>query len=172
MRLGFILGTAATIAIAATSLLAEELPQTVPAALDSEAIAPGPLRTPQYPERNAYFGDLHVHTANSFDAYTFGTISSPADAYRYAQGEAIQHPSGYEIQLSRPLDFYAVTDHAMFLGLLKEAADTTSEFSKYELAEPLHNLNDSVSGNILSIIKRSGLFRPFARAAKIGRAHV
>ncbi len=133
----------------------------------AEQVEPA-ARPPKNAERNAYFGDLHVHTANSFDAYTFGTISSPADAYRYAQGEAIQHPSGYEIQLSRPLDFYAVTDHAMFLGLLKEAADTTSEFSKYELAEPLHNLNDSVSGNILSIIKRSGLFRPFARAANEG----
>ena len=93
----------------------------------AEQVEPA-ARPPKNAERNAYFGDLHVHTANSFDAYTFGTISSPADAYRYAQGEAIQHPSGYEIQLSRPLDFYAVTDHAMFLGLLTEAADTTSEF--------------------------------------------
>ena len=118
--------------------------------------------------RNAYFGDLHVHTANSFDAYTFGTISTPTDAYRYAQGQAIPHPTGYEIQLSRPLDFYAVTDHAMFLGLLKEAADTSSEFSRYDLAKPLHNLNDSVNGGILSIIKRSGLFRPFGRAVNEG----
>ena len=89
-----------------------------------------------YSSRNAYFGDLHVHTANSFDAYTFGTISSPMDAYRYAQGEAILHPSGYEIQLTQPLDFYAVTDHAGFLGLMKEAADTSSEFSKYEISKP------------------------------------
>ena len=126
------------------------------------------LKPASNPNRNAYFGDLHVHTANSFDAYTFGTISTPADAYRYAQGQAIPHPTGYEIQLSRPLDFYAVTDHAMFLGLLKEAADTSSEFSRYDLAKPLHNLNDSVNGGILSIIKRSGLFRPFGRAVNEG----
>ena len=126
------------------------------------------LRPPPNPYRNAYYGDLHVHTTNSFDAYTFGTISTPADAYRYAQGEAIWHPSGYEIQLARPLDFYAVTDHAMFLGLLREAADTNSEFSKYELSEPMHDLNESVSGSLLSIIKRAGLFRPFARAVNEG----
>ena len=126
------------------------------------------LKPTPNPNRNAYFGDLHVHTANSFDAYTFGTISTPADAYRYAQGQAIPHPTGYAIQLSRPLDFYAVTDHAMFLGLLKEAADTSSEFSRYDLAKPLHNLNDSVNGGILSIFKRSGLFRPFGRAVNEG----
>ena len=68
------------------------------------------------PDKNAYFGDLHVHTENSFDAYTFGTISTPADAYKYAQGYPIQHPSGYLIQLSKPLDFYAVTDHGILWG--------------------------------------------------------
>lgn len=126
------------------------------------------LRPPPNPDKNVYFGDLHVHTANSFDAYTFGTISSPADAYRYAQGQAIPHPTGYQIQLSRPLDFYAVTDHAVFLGLLKEAADTTSQFSRYEIAKPLHDLNASVSNRFYSIMKRSNLFRPFAKAVSDG----
>ena len=126
------------------------------------------LRPAPNPNRNAYFGDLHVHTENSFDAYSFGTLSTPDDAYRYAQGEAIPHPTGYEIQLSRPLDFYAVTDHAMFLGLVKEAADTSKEFSRYEVAKPFHNLNDSVSGGILSVIKRSGMFRPFGKGVNEG----
>jgi len=126
------------------------------------------LRPAPNPNRNAYFGDLHVHTENSFDAYSFGTLSTPDDAYRYAQGEAIPHPTGYEIQLSRPLDFYAVTDHAMFLGLVKEAADTSTEFSRYEVAKPFHNLNDSVSGGILSVIKRSGMFRPFGKGVNEG----
>ena len=116
------------------------------------------------PDRNAYFGDLHVHTSNSFDAYTFGTIASPSDAYRFAQGEAIPHPTGYEIQLKKPLDFYAVTDHAFFMGIIKEAADTSSEFSKYDFSEPIHDLNKTVSKSIFSILKRSNLFRPFARS--------
>ena len=128
-------------------------------------IQPRPLPNPN---KNAYFGDLHVHTANSFDAYTFGTISSPADAYKYAQGYPILHPSGFLIQLSRPLDFYAVTDHGVFMGLMKEAADTTSEFSKYELAKPLHNLNESVNDGLFSLIKRAGLFRPFGQAVRKG----
>lgn len=115
------------------------------------------------PYKNAYFGDLHVHTENSFDAYTFGTIASPDDAYKYAKGKAIKHPTGYLIQLSRPLDFYAVTDHGIFMGLIKEAADTTSKISRYELTKPLHNLNEDVNGGIFSIISRANKFRPFGQ---------
>ena len=121
------------------------------------------IRTGINPNKNAYFGDLHVHTSNSFDAYTFGTISSPESAYRYAQGESILHPTGYDIQLRRPLDFYAVTDHGIFLGLLPQAADTSSLFSRYKISKPIHNLNESVSGNFLDILKRNGLFRTFGQ---------
>ena len=73
--------------------------------------------------RNAYFGDLHIHTAYSQDASTQGTRNRPRDAYRFARGEpmGIQPYDGSgralrTLQLSRPLDFAAVTDHAEQLG--------------------------------------------------------
>ncbi len=111
--------------------------------------------------RNAYFGDLHVHTEYSFDASAFGTTGSPADAYRYAQGESIMHPSGFEVQLAQPLDFYAVTDHAIFLGLINEAADTSSAVSNYEFAKPYHDINESVGGHLLDLNNRSKVFYGF-----------
>ncbi|MXZ37805.1 MAG: DUF3604 domain-containing protein [Holophagales bacterium] len=85
--------------------------------------AVAPLSPAAGEERSAFFGDLHVHTAYSFDAFSFATRTTPDDAYRFAAGEAIRHPSGNEIQLDRPLDFYAVTDHAAYLGVLRALAD-------------------------------------------------
>ncbi|MEM9263395.1 MAG: DUF3604 domain-containing protein, partial [Pseudomonadota bacterium] len=73
------------------------------------------------PDRNAYFGDLHIHTRNSFDAYIFNVRRTADDAYRFAKGETIKHPSGFDMTISGgPLDFYAVTDHAAYLGILPE----------------------------------------------------
>ena len=126
------------------------------------------LRSAPNPERNAYFGDLHVHTAYSFDAYAFGTTATPDDAYRYARGEALDHPSGYQVQLQQPLDFYAVTDHAMFLGLVKEAADTSTAFSRYEVAEPLHDINAPNNMSITSLDQRGRTFASFVPATLSG----
>ncbi len=75
------------------------------------------------PLRNAWFGDLHVHTIFSLDASTQDTRTRPADAYRFAKGERIgiqpfraDGTAMRHVQLSRPLDFVAVTDHAELLG--------------------------------------------------------
>jgi hypothetical protein len=116
-------------------------------------------------DRNAYFGDLHVHTAYSFDAFAFGTIATPDDGYRYAKGEAIAHPSGYDVQLNRPLDFYAITDHAGFLGALKEGADPATPLGKLALNEPLHNLNRPGNLNDDSIGVRGQTFAGYLQSA-------
>ena len=113
--------------------------------------------------RKAFYGDLHVHTEYSFDGYAMGTQATPYDAYRFAKGEAITNPGGFEMQLSRPLDFYAVTDHAMFLGLAKASAETVTEFSKNDFAAPYHGLNDphNYDTDFFSMIKRLGTFANF-----------
>ena len=87
------------------------------------------------PLRNAYFGDLHVHTSFSNDAWSFGVRATPEDAYRYAFGEGnITLPinrgdeaNRRQVSIDRPLDFMAVTDHAEFLGEQTLCTDPKSE---------------------------------------------
>ena len=93
-------------------------------------------------DRNAYFGDLHVHTMYSFDAFMFGTTSSPDEAYEFAKGGTIVHPAGFEMKLQVPLDFYGVTDHAYYLGVLRQLANPDSDISKLPIAAGMSTLGD------------------------------
>jgi len=68
------------------------------------------------PDKNLYWGELHLHTAESFDAALFGNSLGVEDAYRFASGEPLRSPGGELMQLSRPLDFVAITDHAEGFG--------------------------------------------------------
>ncbi len=83
-------------------------------------LAPCPGRDPL---RGAFFGELHIHTRFSFDAYAWDVRPGPEEAYRFARGEAVELPpldaagrGKRVVTLERPLDFAAVTDHAEFLG--------------------------------------------------------
>ena len=64
---------------------------------------------PVNPLKNAYFGDTHIHTELSFDAFLFGTRRTPNDAYLFAKGAGIEHASGFEMKMQKPLDFLAVS---------------------------------------------------------------
>ena len=120
---------------------------------DSSKTKPKPNK-----DRNPYYGDLHVHTKYSFDAYVFGVTASPDDAYRYAKGAAVKHPLGYEMKLREPLDFYAVTDHGFYMGMIQAYADTSTDISQNDFAEPFHNLNRLDNLTVESAGERSNIF--------------
>ncbi len=120
---------------------------------DSSKTKPKPNKN-----RNPYYGDLHVHTKYSFDAYVFGVTASPDDAYRYAKGEGVKHPLGYEMKLREPLDFYAVTDHGFYMGMIQAYADTSTDISQNEFAEPFHDLNRLDNLTVESAGERSNIF--------------
>jgi hypothetical protein len=92
------------------------------------------------PQRRAFFGDLHVHTSVSNDAYSFGVRVDPDGAYRYAFGGTIYLPLGDDLQaravrIDRPLDFAGVTDHAEFMGESVLCFDTSNAAYETEFCE-------------------------------------
>lgn len=96
----------------------------------------------QNPNRNLYWGDTHLHTNFSSDAYLFGTImASPDEAYRFAKGEVMVYPpTGEKIQIKRPLDFLVVTDHAEGLGTLLKARQKDSLLMSTEAGRRLEQI--------------------------------
>lgn len=72
-------------------------------------------------EKQILWGDTHLHTNRSFDAFTNRNFSvGPDEAYRFARGLPVVHP-GHKarVQLETPLDFLVVSDHAEFLGNIR-----------------------------------------------------
>jgi hypothetical protein len=109
------------------------------------AVIGRPVHAQPNPERDAYFGDEHIHTSWSVDAWLMGNrLTGPDEALKYAQGQTIKHPLGYDIKIDTPMDFMGVTDHSEYVGVTKEANTPGSALSKLPEAQPLilKNPND------------------------------
>lgn len=100
----------------ASSLLKALLRSAGLAALIAAGAATGSAAAPQ---THLYWGDTHLHTNYSWDAYGTGnTTITPDDAYRFARGFPVIHPALHNVvQIDRPLDFLAVTDHDIMMGI-------------------------------------------------------
>ena len=91
---------------------------------------PGPLQQyspyvdQNFPDR-VLWGATHIHTALSADAGLMGVTLGPADMFRYARGEVVTINTGLKVRLDRPLDWFAVTDHAEYLGLADQIRNST-----------------------------------------------
>ena len=129
---------------------------------DSQAIDPymniDPSKSAQ---RVPLFGDLHVHTTYSFDAYIFGTLATPDDAYEFAKGKSIKHPAGFDVSLDRPLDFYGVTDHGTFLGHVEEAATPGTPYYEAPSSIQVNDINSPENLNTSTIPRRTQAFGGF-----------
>ena len=108
---------------------------------------PGRSSGAKNPLNNVYFGEQHLHTSASPDAFAFGTRADANDAYRYAKGEAIKNAqSGKMIQKRTPYDWAAVTDHSEYLGMMPLLLDPKSPLQKTEIGK-LISKGDKKSGN-------------------------
>ncbi len=117
-----------------TGLVIAALALTMPRA-EAPAEAAEPAKTVSvsaYPER-PLFGDTHLHTTNSFDAFGAGNRLSPNEALRFARGEEVMSSSGIAAKLSRPLDFLVIADHSDAIGVTTDLYNS----AEADLADPV-----------------------------------
>src|SRR5262245_43374589 len=116
------------------------------------ATAPAPSRAsaapqvPSNPLKDVYFGNFHVHTMYSFDAITIGCVTDPDAAYRWAKGETIAGGGGGpDHTITKPLDWYTVSDHAEYLGVFSKMTDPTSPLSQLDIAKRVTSKDPAVA---------------------------
>ena len=112
---------------------------------------------PNNPLKEAYFGETHVHTAYSLDAFIGGNRMTPDMSLKFAQGEKIvMEASGKTMQLKRPLDFVALTDHAEYIGEMYSILNPKSKEYNNEQAISLRavdNLKDGLELFVELVVK-------------------
>jgi hypothetical protein len=94
---------------------------------------------PENPLKEAYFGETHVHTSYSLDAYIGGARITPDEAYRFAQGQDVT-VNGQKHNIGRPLDWAAVSDHAEFIGEMYSTQVPGAKGGDNPMLEELRNL--------------------------------
>lgn len=111
-----------------------------------------PYADRDFPE-NLYWGDTHVHSSRSFDAFTMGMGNrlDPDTAYRFARGETVDSHNGKRLRITKPLDFFVLSDHAEYMGALLRVQQRDAVFLETELGKRWHK--QFQKGNFQQIFK-------------------
>ena len=107
-------------------------PQPDRAGVPLRAASPPAAQPADFPERPLW-GDTHLHTTNSFDAFAAGNRLSPEDALRFARGEQVTSSTGQTARLARPLDFLVIADHSDAIGVTTDLYNTPED----QLGDPI-----------------------------------
>ena len=119
---------------------------------------PGRSAGGKNPLKNVYFGEQHLHTQNSPDAFAAGGRQTWDDTFRYGRGEEVElhtTTSKNKIKRGTAYDFMAVTDHAEYFGVMPRMIDPKDPLSKSDLGMRLQKQDPKAVFDILHDILTS-----------------
>lgn len=99
----------------------------------------GTIELAEFPDR-PYWGDTHLHTDNSIDAFGFGVRLGPEAALQFARGDEVTSTTGIAAKLSRPLDFLVISDHSDGLGATRRLYDAPRLLIRDETLRRWHDM--------------------------------
>lgn len=104
-------------------------------------------------DRVLLWGDTHVHSINSIDAFSSGLANADVDSgYRFARGMPVIFPrTGQRVQIDRPLDFMVMADHAVSLSVSRRIADGDERILQYPIARRLQEIFQTEGGRALTV---------------------
>jgi hypothetical protein len=113
------------------------------------------------PLKNVYFGEQHLHTQDSADAFAMGTRNTQDDAYNFCKGKAVKKSVGGKmVQKQTPYDWCAVTDHAYLLGMLPRTLDLKDPLHKSKIGKLIASGKpkdmDAAFGIIMQALQKGG----------------
>jgi len=98
-------------------------------------------KSPDPWKRQVFFGEQHLHTRNSPDAFAAGARQSWDATYEYAMGKEVTLSTAAtdnKIRKSTPYDFVSITDHAEYFGVMPRLVDPKDPLAKTAFAKKLH----------------------------------
>jgi hypothetical protein len=137
---------------------------------------PGRESNKPNPLKNVYFGEQHMHTQASFDAYTVGTLGTWDDAYRFGRGEEVEfkwsNKVTHKMKRRTPYDFVAITDHAQYFGVFQLMADPKNPLSQTKFGKTMGKMvydPKSAAPAVVSLIAElgAGITRPSLLTPKL-----
>jgi len=119
-------------------------------------------------DRQVFFGEQHLHTRNSPDAFAAGGRQSWDAAYEFAMGKEVTlstTTTSNKIKKSTPYDFVAITDHAEYFGVMPRLIDPKDPLAKSDLGKQLQAKDPKAVEEILHSIITSTAMPEFVSPA-------
>jgi len=162
LKIAVLVGVSVGVTVACKSSGTDKAESTTPVAAKAPAEAPAPAEPAAAPMpkpnplRNVYFGEQHMHSEMSPDAYAVGVRQKMDDAYLYGMGEEITlSTTGEKIKRSTPYDFVALTDHAEYLGVFTHLKDPKGLLASNPIAKLINSTNPADENKAATLVIKS-----------------